>query len=151
MNRYTAPLLLLLGLFSAGVANAQPLLMVRAQQSFPETMLALQGVISDHGYRVSRVQRVDVGLTASGYATDKYRIVFYGKPEQVRSLTAKYSQLIPYLPQKITIFAEEEETLVTTVDPAFFRKLVADPEAHVIFKQWRSDVESMLDELSEAE
>ncbi len=148
MNRRAALLFVLLALVSAGAVKAQPLLMVRAQQSFPETMLALQSAISDRGYRVSRVQRVDVGLTASGYKTDKYRIVFFGKPEQVRSLTRQYPQLVPYLPQKITIFAEQDETLVTTVDPAFYQKLVSDQEAQTIFERWRSDVQSILDELS---
>ena len=48
-------------------------------------MLALQESIRDHGYIVSRVQRVDIGLTGMGYKTDKYRIVFAGKAEEIRT------------------------------------------------------------------
>ncbi len=35
--------------------------------SFPEAMNALQSAIAEEGYKVSRVQRVDIGLTGSGY------------------------------------------------------------------------------------
>lgn len=144
-------LTLLLALVSASAVEAQSLLMVRSHHSFPETMLALQTAIGDRGYRVSRVQRVDVGLTASGFKTDKYRIVFYGRPEEVRALTSRYPQLIPYLPQKITIFAEQEETLVTTVDPAFYKAMIDAPEDLAIVERWRADVQSIFDELSGGE
>jgi len=59
--------------------NAEDLLMVRSAQPFPETMLSLEESIKDHGYIVTRVQRVDVGLKKFGFKTDKYRIVFFGK------------------------------------------------------------------------
>ena len=58
---------------------ADDLLMVRTQQTFPEAMLTLQTSVKDHGYEVTRVQRIDIGLTGMGYKTDKYRIVFVGK------------------------------------------------------------------------
>ncbi|MDH5784062.1 MAG: DUF302 domain-containing protein, partial [Chromatiales bacterium] len=104
-------------------AGNDQLLMMRSAQSFPETMLALQKSIGEYGYTVSRVQRVDIGLTSSGFATDKYRIVFFGKPEEVRHLTARYPQLIPYLPLKITLFAEQDETVLTTFDPTMLSVL----------------------------
>ncbi|HEY9149909.1 MAG TPA: DUF302 domain-containing protein, partial [Gammaproteobacteria bacterium] len=50
--------------------QAEGLLMVRSAQSFPEAMLTLQGAIELQGYTLSRVQRVDIGLTASGFTTD---------------------------------------------------------------------------------
>ena len=59
--------------------NAEEILMARSLQPFPETMLALQDSIRDHGYTLSRVQRVDIGLTGMGYKTDKYRIVSWKK------------------------------------------------------------------------
>jgi uncharacterized protein (DUF302 family) len=147
MRRRTILLALLLAFVAAGTARGQSLLMARSHLSFPETMLALQGAIGEHGYKVSRVQRVDIGLTASGYETDKYRIVFFGKPEQVRDLSRRYPQLIPYLPQKITIFAEAEDTLVVALDPSFYAALVNEPGAHAIFDQWRVDLESIMAQL----
>lgn len=130
-------------------AGDDQLLMMRSSQSFPETMLALQNTIGEYGYVVSRVQRVDIGLTSSGFATDKYRIVFFGKPEEVRRLTASYPQLIPYLPLKITIFAEQEETLLSTFDPVLLTSIAADEEFRYQAMRWRSDIIAIFDELRE--
>ncbi len=58
-------------------AEAQQLIMTRSLNTFPETMLNLQEAIADQGYTISRVQRVDIGLTKMGYETDKYRVVFF--------------------------------------------------------------------------
>lgn len=135
-----------LPLFAAGDAQ---LLMMRSSQSFPETMLALQQTLGEYGYTLSRVQRVDIGLTSSGFATDKYRIVFFGKPEEVRTLTARYPQLIPYLPLKITLFAEQEETLLSTFDPVLLANLAQDDNFRYQTMRWRSDIISIFDELRE--
>lgn len=140
---WTGALLLLL----AAPAAAQELMMVRAPHSFPEAMLTLQTAIADHGYTLSRVQRVDIGLTGSGFTTDKYRVVFFGKIEEIRTLTARYPQLIPYLPLHMTIFAEEEETIVVMEDPARMANLVSDPEVEFLFRRWHNDVLSIMDEL----
>lgn len=136
-------LLLLLGI----PATAQELMMVRSPHSFPEAMLTLQSAIADHGYTLSRVQRVDIGLTGSGFTTDKYRVVFFGKIEEIRTLSARYPQLIPYLPLHMTIFAEDEETIVVMEDPARMAQLAPDPEAAFLFRRWHNDVLSILDEL----
>ncbi len=130
-------------------ANGDRLLMMRSAQSFPETMLALQRTLGEYGYTVSRVQRVDIGLTASGFATDKYRIVFFGKPEEVRGLSQRYPQLIPYLPLKITLFAEQEQTLLLTIDPETLLPLAPDTDFRHQVLRWRSDIIAIFDELRE--
>ncbi|MEN8169890.1 MAG: DUF302 domain-containing protein [Pseudomonadota bacterium] len=130
-------------------AGNDQLLMMRSVQGFPETMLALQKSISEYGYTVSRVQRVDIGLTSSGFATDKYRIVFFGKLEEVRQLSAKYPQLIPYLPLKITLFAEQDETVLTTFDPGLLTVLAPDEHFRQQTMRWRSDIIAIFDELRE--
>ncbi len=150
MSWRTRLLTLLLALASASPLQAQSLLMVRSHQSFPETMLDLQTAIGEHGYQVSRVQRVDIGLTQSGFETDRYRIVFFGRPQEVRRLTANYPQLIPYLPQQITLFAEGEETLLVAVDPSLYKELVSEPEERAIFDRWRRDLQAIFDALAGA-
>lgn len=145
----TATALLLLGVTLPLQASHDKLLMMRSQQSFPETMLELQKHISEYGYTVSRVQRVDIGLTKSGFTTDKYRIVFFGKPEEVRRLSARYPQLIPYLPLKITLFAEEEETVLTTFDPTMLTELASDDEFRIQAQRWHNDIIAIFDELRE--
>lgn len=145
MKRIPAALLLAGALlFSANLLAAQ-LIMVRSTQSFPETMLALQEAITAQGYTVSRVQRVDVGLTASGYATDRYRVVFFGKADEVHEITGKHPEMIPYLPWKIVIFAEEEETLMVTYDPESFSAFFPDEDLAEAFAAWRRDIHEILE------
>ena len=123
--------------------RAEEIVMARSALSFPETMLALQESIRDHGYTLSRVQRVDIGLTGMGYETDKYRIVFAGKPEEIRNLIKKAPQLIPYLPPKISIFAEEEQTILVTAHPKLYAEIAGDAVDPVIFERWASDLQSI--------
>lgn len=142
MKRLT--LLLTLILLLPSLQAGDRLRMVRTTQNFPEAMLQLQEVIKQHGYTVSRVQRIDIGLTTFGYETDKYRVVFYGKPEQVRRMSDEYPQLIPYLPLKIAIFAEQEDTLLVASSP--LQLLESDqPELNRVLKTWTVDLQSIMD------
>ena len=102
----------MLVLLMSPMLAAEDLYMVRSQLSFPEAMTALQQAITDSGYQVSRVQRVDIGLTTFGYKTDKYRVVFFGKLAEIRELGDQQPDLLAYLPLKIAIFAENEETIL---------------------------------------
>ncbi|HSJ47843.1 MAG TPA: DUF302 domain-containing protein [Gammaproteobacteria bacterium] len=131
--------------------QAEGLLMVRSAQSFPEAMLTLQGAIELQGYTLSRVQRVDIGLTASGFTTDMYRVVFLGKIEELRELTEKHPLLIPYLPLKIAVFAEGNETLLVSYDPAEFSRLYPQPELQPYFERWAQDLRELLEVVREAE
>ena len=82
----------LLGIFLLLViatSHAENLTMARTKQTFPEAMLKLQETIGDLGYTVSRVQRIDIGLTSSGFATDKYRIVFFSTAEEINLISKK--------------------------------------------------------------
>jgi len=134
-------------LFWARSGLAEELLMARSPRAFPEAMLTLQESIGDHGYTLSRVQRVDIGLTSSGFETDKYRVVFFGKPGEIRRLTGDYPQLIPYLPMKMTLFAEGDETVVVAADPTVFEALVPGRSLRYLFQRWKSDIASMMDDL----
>jgi uncharacterized protein (DUF302 family) len=126
-------------------AQAEELLMARSAQSFPEAMLTLQGAIEEQGYTLSRVQRVDIGLTASGFTTDMYRVVFLGKIGEVRELTENHPELIPYLPLKIAVFAEGNETLLVTYDPAQFSRFYPQPELQPYFERWSRDLRALLE------
>jgi len=129
-------------LFSS-LSYATDLHMARSSASFPETMLKLQDTIKKTGYKVSRVQRVDIGLTAMGYKTDKYRVVFYGKTNEVLELSKKYPFLIPYLPLKIAIFAEGEETLLVASSPMLLDDPSA-PELKPVLQRWEKDLANMM-------
>ncbi len=132
-------------------AGAEEIIMTRSSQPFPETMLVLQESIRAHGYTVSRVQRIDIGLTGMGYKTDKYRIVFAGKIDEIRMLTEKAPQLIPYLPPKISIFAEGEQTILVTINPDIYAGIAGDAIDPVFFQRWASDLRSIFHDVSVAE
>lgn len=119
--------------------NAKDLIMLRVTQSFPETMVNLQSAIIKTGYKISRVQRVDIGLTKSGFKTDKYRVVFFGIPNQVEELTHKYPDITPYLPLKISIFSEENDTIIISNNPLTMKSYFKDIPGE-IFEKWNKDV-----------
>lgn len=128
--------------------QAEEMIMIRSVLPFPEAMLALQESIAAHGYTVSRVQRIDVGLTGMGYKTDKYRVVFAGKIDEIRQLTAKSPELTPYLPPKVSIFAEGEQTILVTINPRIYAEIAGDAIDPVIFDRWESDLRSIFYDVS---
>jgi len=130
---------------------ADDLLMVRTQQTFPEAMLTLQTSVKEHGYDVTRVQRIDIGLTGMGYKTDKYRIVFVGKPKEIQYLINKYPVLAAYMPPQISIFAEHGETVLVTANPMIYAEMIDDEADKVLFKRWESDVYSVFDDIRDAD
>jgi uncharacterized protein (DUF302 family) len=129
---------------------AEEMIMIRSMLPFPEAMLALQESITAHGYTVSRVQRIDVGLTGMGYKTDKYRVVFAGKIDEIRELTSLSPELTPYLPPKVSIFAEGEQTILVTINPTIYAEIAGDAVDPVIFDRWESDLRSIFYDVSTA-
>jgi len=136
--------------FAANPLLASDLLMVRTQQSFPEAMLTLQNSIREHGYDVTRVQRIDIGLTGMGYKTDKYRVVFVGKPKEIIYLVDKYPVLAAYMPPQISIYAEDSETVLVTANPMIYADMIDDDKDKVLFRRWESDVYSVFDDVLDA-
>lgn len=141
----------LLSMLICATATAQDLYMVRTSLSFPEAMALLQQTIQERGYQVSRVQRVDIGLTKSGFQTDKYRIVFFGTLEDVRELSDQYPELIPYLPLKIAILAENEETLLLSSGFEHLRPFYRSPALRARFDRWETDVREILEQVRNAD
>ena len=131
-------------------ALAEDMIMTRSVLAFPEAMLALQASITAHGYTVSRVQRIDIGLTGMGYKTDKYRIVFAGKIDEIRELTEKAPQLTPYLPPKISIFAEGDQTILVTINPKLYADIAGEAIEPVFFDRWESDLRSIFYDVNTA-
>lgn len=130
---------------------AGDLLMVRSQQGFPEAMLSLQTSIKEHGYKVVHVQRIDIGLTGMGYETDKYRVVFVGKPNEILYLINKYPVLAAYLPPQISIFAEHGATVLVTANPQMYADMIDDSTDKMLFRRWESDIHSVFDDMRAAE
>jgi len=138
----------LAGLLISFATVAEDIFMTRTQQTFPEAMLELQQEIKSHGYTLSRVQRVDIGLTKSGYKTDKYRVVFFGKAEDIKWVADTYPEWIPYLPLKIAIFSEAQDTLLITSDPEMIF-LTEDARFKKIIAQWKKDISSIFHKMAD--
>jgi len=144
-------LLLLLAIIAPSTAAvfASDLIMARSHENFPEAMLTLQTSIKEHGYTVARVQRIDIGLTGMGYKTDKYRVVFVGKKEEIQYLTKKYPDLTAYMPPKVSIFAEDDDTVIVTVNPGIYKEMVDEKDGQV-FDRWENDIYSVFKDFSDA-
>ena len=139
------PVCLLAALLSA-TACADELLMSRVDLPFPEAMNQLQFAIRDRGYTISRIQRVDVGLTSSGFSTAEYRLVFFGKSDEIRSLPEKHPEIAAYLPLNIVIFAEGEDTILLTANPLSLETFFHDPGLHQQFARWEKDIRAILEQ-----
>ncbi|MGB5519608.1 MAG: DUF302 domain-containing protein, partial [Gammaproteobacteria bacterium] len=113
-------------------------------------MLTLQTSIKEHGYKVAHVQRIDIGLTGMGYKTDKYRVLFVGKTEEIQYLSKKYPQLTPYLPPKVSIIAEQDDTVVVTPNPSIYKDMIDDDKDKLIFDRWENDIYSVFNDFSSA-
>ncbi|MDH3342461.1 MAG: DUF302 domain-containing protein [Gammaproteobacteria bacterium] len=141
----------LLWVFVSSSVFASDLIMARSHLSFSEAMTNLQVSLREHGYTVARVQRIDVGLTGMGYKTDMYRVVFVGKADEIKYLVDKYPEMIPYMPPKVSIFAEGGDTLLVTANPQVFAQMIEDEKDRIIFQRWESDVYSVFDDFRNAE
>jgi uncharacterized protein (DUF302 family) len=151
MNTFIRYLFLFMACGFASPLYASDLLMVRTNQAFPEAMLTLQASVKEHGYAITRVQRIDIGLTGMGYKTDKYRVVFVGKPDEIQYLINRYPRLAAYMPPQISIFAEEGDTVLVTANPMIYAEMITDESDRVIFQRWESDVYSVFDDIRDAE
>jgi uncharacterized protein (DUF302 family) len=132
-------------LLLAPAAGAEELMMARTERPFPEAMNLLQEKIQQQGYQVTRVQRVDVGLGSRGFATAEYRVVFFGRAEEIRRLPDRHPDLVPYLPLKFVIFAEGETTLALTYNPMMLAAAFPDAELNRQFRRWEQDLRTILD------
>jgi len=137
-------LLLLLSLS----ARSDGLLMVRSPMAFPEALEALKKSITDYGYMVAHVQTCDSGMDKFGYKSDYYQVVFFGKLDEVRHISTHYPDMIPFIPLKIAIFAENDETVLVALDPLSLATKNR-PELNIQLKRWHSDLQAIMREMGE--
>lgn len=136
-------------LFVTAPAVADNLLMTRMDKAFPEAMAILQTAISSRGYTITRLQQVNENLERRDFKSDMYRVVYFGKLEEVRQVTGARPELIPFLPLNITIFAEGEQTILVASHPQVLRQFFPDPALKPVFERWGRDVEAIMDEARE--
>jgi len=143
-----AGLLLLSAIFSTP-SHADELLMARSKHLFPEAMTLLQSAISARGYKITRLQEVNENLARRKFKSDMYRVVYFGKYEEIKAMTATRPELIPFLPLNITIFAEGDQAILVTSHPRTLQKVFPDPKFKPIFERWEKDMLAIMDEVRE--
>ena len=145
IRKYFSRLLIIAVMILPTLSQADDLIMRRIPADFPETMIALQASVVKQGYRMSRVQRVDIGLTSSGYDTAEYRIVFFTRPDQLDMIETEHPDMIPFMPLKITLFAEGDETIMVTLNPLKFNEYFPDAGLGELFATWEKDIIQIFD------
>lgn len=106
--------------------------------------------VEEHGYSVAHVQLCDGGMKDFGYASDFYRVVFFGKVGEVRMISEKYPEFVSYLPLKIAVIAEKNETLLTALDPEIFAPYFPEEELDIQFGRWQNDLLSIFEDVRRA-
>jgi uncharacterized protein (DUF302 family) len=145
-------LLVILLLLLAGVASGagQTLVMVRSPAKASHVMDVLGETILEYGYQVAHVQRCDGGMAEFHYKSDFYRVVFFGKVEEVREVLRRHPEMSPYLPLKIAVVAEDKDTVLAAVDPRALAPMFPDdPALQVLMARWYNDINAMLEEMRE--
>ena len=79
-----------------------------------------------------------------------YRVVFFGKYEENKTLSAQHPELIPFLPLSITIFAEGDQAILVTAHPRELGAFFPDPRLKTVFERWERDIAGIMNELREA-
>ncbi len=93
---------------------------------------------------------MDIGLAKIGYKTDNYKVVFYGKADEVARLVEKYPELIPYLPLNVAIFAEKDNTILVNNRPGVLAEFFPAPELKTLFLHWENDLVEILSKVRDA-
>jgi len=59
--------------------------------------------------------------------------------------------MIPYLPLKISIFAEDGQTILIASNPRLYAAIAGDSVDPAVFERWESDLRSILHDVSLSE
>jgi uncharacterized protein (DUF302 family) len=144
--RLVAALLLL----SSTALQAENMIMLRVDQSFDNTMILMKEKLNEYGYKIAHIQKCDGGLTDSGYQTDLYKSIFYGKFEEMRTLTKNHPELIPYLPLKIAVIKEKDTILMVSLNPSILSEFFSNDDLQLQFGRWESDIRAIFEEVDKA-
>jgi len=137
--------LIVLCLLASAPLLAGELLMVRSPLTFPEAQPRLEEAIQAQGYALSQAERVDIDLVAIGFSHGNYRVVSYGRPEEIKMLSRRYPELMPFLPLQVVIFGERGSSLLVAINPLYLQQFFSQPELAKVFNRWNYDLERILE------
>lgn len=143
-TKLTKVILFAATLLFAGGSGAENMIMGRVPMRAETVIEYVKSSIEEHGYTVAHIQLCDGGMTDFGYKSDLYRVVFFGKIGEVRMISERYPELVSYLPLKIAVIAEKDETLLAVLNPEALAPFFPDEELQIQFGRWNSDLLSIL-------
>ena len=121
-------------------AAAENMLMGRIPMRAEIVLEYVKTSVEEHGYSVAHIQLCDGGMADFGYKSDFYRVVFFGKVQEVRVIAERYPELVSYVPLKIAVIAEKDETLLAVLNPQALAPFYADEEVQIQLSRWYSDL-----------
>lgn len=131
-------------------AAADNMLLGRVSLAAEVAIAYVETSIEEHGYRIAHRQTCDTGLGDVGYKSDFYQVVFFGKPEEVRRISAHHPELVSHLPLKLAVIAERDETLLTALNPEALVPFFADEAVQIQLARWHNDLVSIFDDVRRA-
>ena len=129
------------------VVSAENMIMGRAALRAEIVLEYLKSSIEEHGYSLAHIQLCDGGMKDFGYTSDVYRVVFFGKIDEVRRISESHPELVSYLPLKIAVIAEKDETLLSVLNPEALAPFFSDEHLQIQFSRWHSDLKSIFQDV----
>jgi len=147
-----ALLITLFLLVSSAQAITNDMMMVRMHMKADVAIEYLKSALEQRGYAIAHMQKCDGGMHSFGYTTDFYRSIFFGKGAEAREISKAHPDFVSYIPLKMTVVAEREETVMSIVNPHVFDRFYSDdPMMLQHFKNWHHDIFSIFSDLRAAE
>jgi len=140
-------LLLIVASLWGGSAGAENMLMGRIPLRAEVVLEYVKTSIEEHGYAIAHLQLCDGGMADFGYQSDVYRVVFFGKIEEVRKMSERHPELVSFLPLKMAVIAEKDETLLAALNPEALVPYFADEEVRIQLGRWYNDLISILEDV----
>ncbi|MCP5318246.1 MAG: hypothetical protein H6956_10030 [Chromatiaceae bacterium] len=134
----------------ARASVADNMIMARVPLRAEIVLEYVKASVEEHGYTVAHLQLCDGGMKDFGYESDFYRVVFFGKVDEVRMVSARYPELVSYLPLKIAVIAEKNETLLTVLNPEALAPFFPDEALQIQLGRWQSDLMSIFQDVRRA-
>jgi len=137
-------------LLIAHASVADNMIMARVPLRAEIVLEYVKASVEEHGYTVAHLQLCDGGMQDFGYKSDFYRVVFFGKVDEVRMVSVHYPELVSYLPLKIAVIAEKDETLLTVLNPEALAPFFPDEALQIQLGRWQSDLVSIFNDVRRA-
>jgi hypothetical protein len=134
-------------LSSSVFAGHDQLLIERVNAKFSYSWLALDKTIKAHNYKAAYLQRCDFAMNERHYKSDKYRILFFGKYDEMKSMSEKYPEMTPFFPLKITVMEEGTHSLLIATPPIALLPLVKTNKDRMTIFRWNEDMQSILSQV----